>query len=73
VAGETAQASSAPVRQQVTARAAEAARAVRNVTPAPVQRSARQAAGTARTHPKMVAAVAGALILAWLTIRRLRR
>jgi hypothetical protein len=69
---DTAQVSSAPMRQQVAARAAEAARAVGNVTPAPVQRSAGRAADAVRTHPGMVAAVAGALILAWLAIRRLR-
>jgi len=38
-----------------------------------VQRSARQAAGAVRSHPTTVAAVAGALIVAWLAMRGLRR
>lgn len=72
-AKDAALATSAPVRGQVTARAAEAGRTVRGVTPEPVRRSADRAARGLRAHRGTAAAAAGALILAWLAIRWLRR
>jgi|SRR5690348_161885 len=70
---DTTQATSAPVRDQVTSGAARAARAVRDVTPAPVQRSAGQAVVLVRGHRGKAAAAtiaAAALILAWVAVRR---
>ena len=60
----------------MTGRAAEAGRAVRDVTPAPVRRSAGQAVVIVRGHRGKAAAAAvaaAALILAWLAVRRRRR
>ncbi len=73
-ATDTAQATSTPVRQQVTAGAAGAARAVRGVTPAPVQRSVGQAVAIVRTNRGKVASasLAALVVLAWLALRRRR-
>jgi len=74
-ATDTAQATSAPVREQVTTAAAGGARAVRGITPAPVQRSAGQAVAIVRGHrgkATAAALAAAALILAWLAVRRRR-
>ena len=74
-AKDAAQAAGAPVREQITTGVAGAARTVRGITPAPVQRSAGQAVAIVRGHREKaaVAAAAAALILAWLVVRRHRR
>ena len=71
-ARDAAQSASAPM----TGRAAEAGRAVRDIAPAPVQRSAGQAVAIVRGHrgkAAAAAAAAAALILAWLAVRGRRR
>lgn len=71
----TALATSAPVRAQLSNGAAGAARAVRGITPEPVQRSAGQAVVIVRGHRGQAAAAGlatAALILAWLAVRRPR-
>ncbi len=75
-AKNAAQGAGAPVAGQVASRAAAAGRAVRDITPAPVQRSAGRAVVIVRGHRGKAAAAAlaaTALILAWLAARRRRR
>jgi hypothetical protein len=77
-AAKTAQARDAAqtASTRMTGRAAEAGRAVRDVTPAPVRRSAGEAVVIVRGHRGKAAAAAiaaAALILAWLAVRRSRR
>jgi phage-related tail protein len=69
-----AQSASAPVAGQVAERAAGAGHAAGDMVPAPVQRSAGQAAALVRGHRgKAAAAAAAGLILAWLAVRHRRR
>jgi hypothetical protein len=75
-AKDAAQSAGAPVAGQLAGRAAAAGRAVRDVTPAPVRRSAGQAVVIVRGHRGKAAAAtaaAAALVLAWLAVRRRRR
>jgi hypothetical protein len=75
-AKDAAQSAGTPVAGQLAGRAAAAGRAVRDIAPEPVQRSAGQAAVIVRGHRGKAAAAAvaaAALILAWLAVRPRRR
>jgi hypothetical protein len=64
------------VKDKVTEQASELRKQAAAVTPAPVQRSAGQAAGIVRGHRGKAAATAvaaAAILIAWLAVRHRRR